>query len=40
MDRPGEAHEVAAVIGFLASDEASYLTGQQISVDGGQLTCL
>ncbi|MER5831937.1 SDR family oxidoreductase [Streptomyces sp. NPDC002130] len=39
MDRPGEAHEVAAVIGFLVSDEASYLTGQQISVDGGQLTC-
>jgi NAD(P)-dependent dehydrogenase (short-subunit alcohol dehydrogenase family) len=40
MDRPGEAHEVAAVIGFLASDEAAYLTGQQISVDGGQLACL
>ncbi|MGW4565440.1 SDR family oxidoreductase [Streptomyces sp. NPDC004561] len=40
MDRPGSADEVAAVIGFLASDEASYLTGQQISVDGGQLTCV
>ncbi|MEV5283243.1 SDR family oxidoreductase [Streptomyces sp. NPDC051994] len=40
MDRPGSADEVAAVIGFLASDAASYLTGQQISVDGGQLTCL
>lgn len=37
MDRPGQAEEVAALIGFLASDEASYITGQQISVDGGQL---
>ncbi|MGW6949239.1 SDR family oxidoreductase [Streptomyces xanthophaeus] len=40
MARPGSAEEVAALIGFLASDEASYLTGQQISVDGGQLTCV
>ncbi|MFF1511195.1 SDR family oxidoreductase [Streptomyces sp. NPDC058326] len=40
MDRPGEAEEVAALIGFLTSDEASYVTGQQISVDGGQLTCV
>ena len=37
MDRPGQAEEVAALIGFLASDESSYITGQQISVDGGQL---
>lgn len=37
MDRPGYADEVAALIGFLASDESSYITGQQISVDGGQL---
>ncbi|MFH8993202.1 SDR family oxidoreductase [Streptomyces sp. NPDC017940] len=40
MDRAGEAVEVAAVIGFLASEESSFLTGQQISVDGGQLTCV
>lgn len=37
MNRPGQADEVAALIGFLASDEASYITGQQISADGGQL---
>ena len=29
--------EVAAVVAFLASDEARYITGQQIRVDAGSL---
>ena len=35
MKRLGKVHEIAAIAGFLLSDEASYLTGQSILVDGG-----
>ncbi len=37
MKRPGTADETAAVILFLASDEASYVLGSAWVVDGGQL---
>ncbi len=35
MNRLGNSEEVAAAIVFLASDEAAFITGQNIAVDGG-----
>jgi 3-oxoacyl-[acyl-carrier protein] reductase len=35
LQRPGQASEIGATIAFLASDEAGYITGQAIRVNGG-----
>jgi 3-oxoacyl-[acyl-carrier protein] reductase len=35
MKRVGQPHEVAKLVAFLASDDAAYITGQTIAIDGG-----
>ena len=35
MGRPGAAEDVAHAVAFLASEEAAYITGQVLAVDGG-----
>jgi 3-oxoacyl-[acyl-carrier protein] reductase len=40
MRRIGEPRELAGLATFLASEQASYITGQSIAVDGGWIRCL
>lgn len=35
LERAGEPEEVAQAVIFLASDESSYMTGGEITLDGG-----
>lgn len=40
IGRIGKPEEIAAVIVFLLTDDASYMTGAVVSVDGGETACL
>jgi Tropinone reductase 1 len=35
MNRVGQPEEVASLVAYLSMDNASYITGQNIMVDGG-----
>jgi len=38
VGRFGKAEEVASLVGFLASEQAAYITGEVISINGGLYT--
>lgn len=40
VKRPAEADEIASVIAFLASEQASFITGASVVADGGQVVSL
>lgn len=40
IGREGEPEEIAAVAAFLLTDDASFMTGAVVSVDGGQTACI
>ncbi|AMO93116.1 enoyl-(Acyl carrier) reductase family protein [Collimonas fungivorans] len=37
LGRVGNADEIAKAVSFLASDDASYITGTELFVDGGRV---
>ena len=39
MNRYGTPADIAGVSLFLLSDDAGYITGQDLIVDGGQIAC-
>ena len=39
MRREGEPDDIAGVVAFLTTDDAAYVTGQTVSVNGGLTMC-